>query len=113
VRVATTTHGKKLHLIDPNTPDCKDTVTTCGRKRVSWVSIVRPVKGSVCQTCVRSAISRMTKLLGIPVTMTVLGPGRPGKRKIKPPGSSTPDDPKGGKGSGSRKLRASPRFVED
>ena len=99
MRVATTTYGKKLHLIDPNTSDLKDTVTTCGRKRIIWVNISRPVKGQVCQTCVRSAFARMQKLLEIPVTMKVLGPGRLGKRKIKPPQSRSQQKLKGGKGA--------------
>lgn len=107
MRVATTNHGKKLHLIDPNTPDCKDTVTTCGRKRIIWVNIVRPVKGQVCQTCVRSAFARMKRLLEVKPTISTI------KGKIRPPGTSSQDDPKGGKGAASRKMRKSPRFVED
>jgi len=100
VRVATTKNGKKLHLIDPNTPDGKDKRTTCGRDRIKWTVIQKPVKGQVCQVCIKSAIAKMTKLLGIPVTMTVLGPGRPGKRKIDPQGSSSRIDPDGVKARG-------------
>lgn len=109
MRVATTKHGNKLHLIDPNTSDVKDQVTSCGRTKIAWVNIHRPVKGSVCQTCVTTALARMCKLLEIKDTRigkpkpTVLGPGRPGKRKISPPGSPSQKKLKETKGRGSRK----------
>jgi len=108
VRVATTKHGNRLHLIDPNTSDVKDQVTSCGRRKISWVNIQRPVKGQVCQTCVRTALARMTRLLFIKDTK--IGGDKPGKRKIRPSQSSSLPKPKVGKG---RRSRKSPRFVED
>jgi len=87
VRVATTKHGKKLHLLDPNTPDGKDKRTTCGRSRIKWTVIQKPVRGQVCQVCVKSAIAKMTRFLGIPVNLTV-------KEKIRPRGLPSQIGPK-------------------
>jgi len=104
VRVATTKHGNRLHLIDPNTSDLKDQVTSCGRTKIFWTNIKRPVKGQVCQTCVRTALARMTRLLKIKPGKTTV------KAKIRPSQSSSLPKPKVGKG---RRSRKSPRFVED
>jgi len=93
VRVATTKNGNKLHLIDPNTPDGKDNRTTCGRDRIKWTVIHKPIRGQVCQVCVRSAIARMTKFVGIPVNLTVKG-------KTRRRGSSSRIDPDGVKARG-------------
>ncbi len=97
MRVATTKNGSKLHLIDPNTSDLKDTVTCCGRTKIFWVNIPRPVKTSVCQVCVRTALARMTRLLEIIPGIQVV------KGKIRPPQSSSQKKLKGGKGRRSGK----------
>lgn len=97
MRVATTEHGKKLHLIDPNTADRLDSVTCCGRTKIFWVNIIRPVKKTVCQTCVRVALARMTKLLAIIPGIQVV------KGEIRPSQSSSQKKLKRTKGRGSRK----------
>ena len=106
MRVATTEHGNKLHLIDPNTPDGKDNRTTCGRDRIKWTVIEKPVKGQVCQVCIKSAIARMTKFLGIPVNLTVRE--EKGRR-----GSPSQVEPKSLQARPPRKMRKSERFVND
>jgi len=100
VRVATTETGSKLHVIDPNTDTGKDTRTTCGVTQIVWVVVKKPLRGQLCQNCVRISIARMSRFLGVkPSRKTVRG-------KIPPPGSSSQVDLMSTDPGG-------PRFVED
>ncbi len=100
MRVATTKFGSKLHVIDPNTDTGKDTRTTCGVSHIVWVVVKKPVRGQVCQNCVRISIARMKRILDLKPTKPTIK-GEKGRR-----GSPSQIEPDSLQAQG-------PRFVED
>lgn len=111
MRVATTKHGKKLHLIDHEKPLDH---TICGVKKFGFLEIKRPRKTDTCQSCVKAMFARWSKLL---VGTYVVGkPVKPGKSttigEIRPRGSSSQVDLSGVQAKGQPLTEGKTKHVQ-